>query len=158
MCPPGELFRKLQMRQTRLPISRPHQAPVLVKDKVKDPMLNLHRLPKPPGNLVHVLPNRVTAQNQLPTVRVPNNIPVVRGDSLEARASWQQGLGPALVASEVVRLNIQRRNQKVPVEEFLVEFHRRTTARHTNHLIPAGRGPSRADPDALLLPPVNVLS
>src|SRR3972149_11447736 len=128
MCPPRELLRKLQMRQTRIPIASPHQAPVLVKDKVKDPMLNLHRLPKNPGNLVHVLPNRVTVENQFPTVRVPDNKSMVHGDGLEARAPRQQSLGTALVASEVVRLNVQRRDQEIPVEQFLAKLHRRTTA------------------------------
>src|SRR6267378_3605874 len=120
-------------------------------------MLYLHEFFQNIGHLVHVLPCRVAFDCELFAVRVSDHVSVIGGYSLETRAAGEKCFGASLVSCKVMRLHIERGDEKITVEQLLVQLDRRASTRNSNPLVLASWILHRAYSDVFLVSLVDVL-
>src|SRR2546422_5710563 len=120
-------------------------------------MVDLHVFFENVRDLVHVFAHRVAFHDKLAAARVSYHIAMICRDCLESRAAWEKSLGSAFISCEVVGLNVQGRNQEIPIEKFLVQLNGCSSACEAYPLVFASGVLRRAYFDALLVALVDVV-
>src|SRR5438094_6401527 len=120
-------------------------------------MLDLHVFFENVRDLVHVFAHRVAFHHKLAAARVSYHRAMICRNCLESSASWEKSLGSTFIPREVVGLNVQGRNQEIPIEKFLVQLNGCSSTCEAYPLVFASGVLGRAYFDAFLVALVDVI-